>query len=344
MGSFNTTCFASQQTIAPGDVCVVVPIIQRSTYKPAEGTFRGQPVRLHGITSSTCYPTAFWRPAGGFFDATYDDYGRFTLLESPANLRRLVSFLRYVLGNTPKVELGENQYHDLAFDFPAFLAEKAPELDAWLATERNKKQGQEPYDAALLFKQAHECWDYVWEVGAEHRLFATSYGGNLVPLEFAVMHRAAYDVLVAQAEDMRGWDDAPMQQRVFFDRLFDKAASHSNIGDEPAMQAVWFNSSLRQELQAMGHFEGISYPDESELLRDVSRDFLAGKLDKDQLFELLKPQLDARYAITSLLALNIKVTPMVYAGQDYDNAIGRNYAKFIRAASAAVNRSVRAKG
>lgn len=36
MGSFNTTCFVTQQTISTEDRAVIFPIIQKSTYNPVE--------------------------------------------------------------------------------------------------------------------------------------------------------------------------------------------------------------------------------------------------------------------------------------------------------------------
>lgn len=343
MGSFNTTCFASQQTIAPGETCIVIPLIQKSTYQAAQATFRGESFELHGVTSSTCYPTAFWRPMGGFLEARYDDYGRVKLVDTYTNLSCLVDYLHYVLRNTPVVAQGENQYHDLPFDFSAFLAEKASHLGAWLT--RRREDPPVPFDAKLFFQEGVACWDYIWDVAFENRLFGADYHGQLRPLSFAVMHKAAHDLLVADTEKCADWDGQSLEQRSFFSRVLAKARTESaeryKDGDPHGMQAFIAADSIRRDFQCVGHFEGCSYPVESSVLPSLVRAHLEGQSTEDKLFDQVKHLLDARYVMAALGRLNIKLTPMVYAGQDYSNEIGRAYARFVRSASAAVNKGRR---
>ena len=42
--------------------------------------------------------------------------------------------------------------------------------------------------------------------------------------------------------------------------------------------------------------------------------------------------------MSGLDSLNLKISPIVYATQDYDNSIGRDYAKFIRTVSSKVSK------
>lgn len=290
MGSFNTTCFASQQTIAPGERCLVIPLIQKSTYTPAQATYGEETHELHGVTSSTCYPTAFWRPMGAFFDAKYDDYGRVVLEQTESNLSGLLEFLRYVLNNTPVVALGKNHSHDLAFDFRFFLTDKASSLGAWLL--RRREDPSVTFDAQQFFAEGVLCWDYIWEVAFENRLFGADYNQQLRPLTFAVLHKRAQELLVADTEAQTDWYDATLEQRAFFDRIVAKASNESadrcRSGDPHGMRSIPFMDCLRQELQAVGNFEGSSYPAESAVLTPLAQAHLRGDLSADELFIRMK--------------------------------------------------------
>lgn len=61
MGSFNTACFATRQTITPGDEVVLIPISQNTSGKPIN-IFQpdGKKLQVFGCFDTTCYPTAFW--------------------------------------------------------------------------------------------------------------------------------------------------------------------------------------------------------------------------------------------------------------------------------------------
>lgn len=76
MGSYNLTCFASRQTITPGDNCFVIPVAQRATFYPSLLRWRDQTLEAYGISDSVCFPNAFWTPIGAALEAIYDDYGR----------------------------------------------------------------------------------------------------------------------------------------------------------------------------------------------------------------------------------------------------------------------------
>ena len=66
--------------------------------------------------------------------------------------------------------------------------------------------------------------------------------------------------------------------------------------------------------------------------------YLDGKLDDDQMYAIIKPWLETRYACSGLEALNLHFEPVVYASQDYSNEIGASYAEFVGQVSAQVTR------
>lgn len=243
MGSFNTTCFASGQTIAPKDKCFVLPIIQSHTSKPVELTHSGETFKRYGATGSTTSPEAFWQAFGSFVKATYDDYGNVTLSKSLENRRSLVQFFITLARCAAVVTQGENRYHDVPFDFPSFLAEKAPllqEIVKAVAEERAPTVGLENDG---VFPELEDAWNYVAEAVSEHRLFVADDNDEVLPVELAVMHAAAY-----------------------------------------------------AELEAI----------------------------------------DA-YVLDAMDMLNIRIMPMVYAGQDYSNSFGKLYSEFVQGTRRAVD-------
>ena len=346
MGSFNTSCFVSRQTIATDDPCLVVPIRQQRDYNPVDITVDGQPAQAWGAYNSTCYPTRFWEPMGTALEAKYYDYGRFELLDTPANRTALVMLIADRLRQSPAVAQGENQYHDVPFDLPAFMGKEAAQLLQLVTAKRG--EGVPTFDKDVLFKQALATWDYIFEVAQEQRLFTLDYKGHVRPMQFAVMHRAAYDALVAQTNAAVGWDKESYEMRAFFDRAIadmreslSKTPEFGDLSEEKAAlsQAFFAGSRLRDYLQRVGGSELRMGTDESMLLTAGLQGLLSGKLTEDELFVKLKPVLEARYAYSALEALNLHYEPMVYASQDYDNSIGRDYAKFVSQVSRAVTRT-----
>ena len=336
MGCFNLTCFASQQTIAPGDKCQVLPILQERGYRPVEGTYGSKPFELYGIASSTCYPHAYWAPYGGFIEAEYDDYGQVTLLDTPTNRLRLCDLFSQLQSDAVTVSEGENQCHDVPYDFAAFLAAETPGLLAYLSA-----RGRVP-TTSEFFGELEAAWNYVWERHQEHRLVGVDYSDVLRPLQFAIMHQASFDALVSKVNQLRTWRDESLAQRDVFEAMMaktlDKLPGEGQLR-EAVTDFLWFQ--LERELERIGQFEGLTYPGESAVLADAVAEFLLKKLDREGLFQALKPLLDARYVMSGLNMLNLRITPIVTASQDYSNEIGAAYAQFIASVSAVVTQGRR---
>jgi hypothetical protein len=316
---------------------MVLPIRQKSGYDLIDMQFRGERHQQPKLASTSCYPSCFWRPVSLWVEAEYYDYGRVTLRDTQCNRQRVVDFLTYCLANTATVTQGDNQYHDLPYDLTAFMAKETPELAAWLTNTTTSS------DADHLWGQAVQAWDYIWEVASKYRLFGvTENDGNLRPVQFALMHRAAYDELVTQAEGQRYFDNPHMKMREVFDRALTKAKDR--IGNKLPSEAHdrwYFNHAFMDELRYIGYFEGMSYPGEEGGMAVYLDAHLNGKINVESLYDQLKPWFEARYVTSGLEALNLKFLPMVYAGQDYANEIGRNYARFVRGTSAVINKARR---
>lgn len=338
MGSFNTTCFASQQTIAPGDGCYVFPVLQQSGYRPVELVRGEQTLALYGITSSTCYSNAFWRQAGPMLEAVYSDYGRVTLADSRRNRYGLYAHLRFLLASAPRVLPGENQYHDKPFDLPAFIDAQAPiTRDKLKGKVENGDEGGVD-DGASAWSQAVKCWDYAWEAASEHRLFASNSFGVLRPLQYAIVHRVAYEELLKLASKLLDFEGNPLEPAAFFDRACAAAEAACTVyADEGERRGWTFSAAFRDCLVQLGGSGCARYPGESQLVSFLCHAYALGHLSKDQFFENVRPVLDELSVTAGLELMNLKVQPMVYAGQDYSNELGRTYADFIARTSKRVS-------
>jgi hypothetical protein len=357
MGCFNITCFASNQTIAPGDACRVLPILQQSTYSAVALTQGEHQAQAYGASHSTCYADAFWAPAGGFVQAVYDDYGRVKLQLDPLMRAHVLGMLENLYQRGWTSAAGENPSHDLPFDLKGFLAEKAPGVARLFsggdAFSRAASQPDAAWQGGALDDELNACWDYVWEVAREQRLFASSYQGVPRAHLFAVMHEQVYQTLVGRMAGARDWGGNTYEPRAHLaGRL---AEGHSRIaerkktlaekdptllGDKADMMTgFWLSDVLRDTLSRASGQGGTVAGVASSLTMEWGLAFADGKMTEEALIESMVPLLQDQYALGALNDLNLRITPLVTAGQDYDNEIGRAYADFIAQASRRVTRA-----
>lgn len=337
MGSFNTTCFVSQQTIVPGAEALIFPIRKQASDSPVSIVLGDKETSQYGHTHSTCYATAFWRYAGPVIKGRYDDYGKFDLLETPSNTSNLLAFFKYLYNNSFETKEGENTCHDLGVDFRILYNPKVKEYG---------------------FGELFEIWDKVWEVAQEQRFFVRNYDYEDDPrsLGFAVMHHKAAEYLINAVNDMESWDNASYEQRGYFKRYMQNRLSRvMSIMDKPGRESAEiyeFFGIQASSLNGFGvgdqarisshydHFDPVvsaveNYCGSEQFNGELSEEFM------DSLFEIFKDDIDHRYIHTGLDMFNLKLSPMVYASQDYSNVIGKSYAKMIASVSELVTHEIK---
>lgn len=365
MGSFNTSCFASHQTIAPGDKCYVLPLVQRVSFEAIPVHYKGELTQEFGITDSIVYPNGFWQLLGGFIEAKYDDYGRVEVSRTPRNFALLAHFFSALRRTAGKVEQGRNPYHDVPYDLETFLASNAPlflkSLDPQGTQELPADVGSQVFDELL------KVWVYTWEAAQEHRLFVSRRDKVLRPAQFAILHSESYDYLASLTAKQSTWDDVSLEPRSYFDWMLGRVAEEladiektmrDSLGDQyeelqkaqpnqlaavvsGAMYPV--QSTFFEELKGLAHFERDLSLLERDCLRAPVGAYLKKELSADELFEQVKPFVEDRAVLSALEALNLYITPLVYAGQDYTNELGGAYAKFVRSVSASVTKARKAR-
>ena len=88
MGSFNIRCFASNQIIAEGNACRIIPIVQSSSFKRAEVSYGDKTYLVSGASNSSCSASSLWGQASAMLEGKYTDCGTFELSCTPLNRAR----------------------------------------------------------------------------------------------------------------------------------------------------------------------------------------------------------------------------------------------------------------
>lgn len=345
MGSFNIACFATNQTIASGDLCRVLPVIQAAGYRAVDISLGEEKTTAFGVASSTCYPDSFWGPAGGFITAKYDDYGRVELELDPLMRAHLMHMFGELLQSGYVTAQGENSHHDLPFDMRSFLAEKAPGVLAVLTTKKagdlEDKAGDIDWHNGDIDGELVETWDYIWEVVFKQRLFI-SHRGHARVFSFAVMHEEAYQALVAAAAAHVGWDNESLEPMAVLRRTLARArgllAEHPVDPKRSYMEGFRTADIFRDAIGRAGCQSGIIPGLAPNAITSWSLAFAEKRLPEDEFLELLLPLMQDNQVYGGLNGLNLRIIPMVTASQDYDNAVGAAYADFVSKVSSTVTR------
>lgn len=326
----------SQQVIVPGAEVVILPIHQQATYHPVEISKDGKELSQYGFAHTTCYPTAFWGYAGPMVRGKYDDYGRFEIFDTEQNRVNMLSFFNYLLTDSFVTKQGENEYHDHAFDMKSIF-------------DTTKE---------FSFEELVKIWDSVWEVAQENRIFIADYDNVPRNLQFAVIHHSAAAYLIESVNTSSSYDNNSYEQKTYFkkyiqgqlDRMIKIFENKKELGDTFSFFASQMASLSNYRI---GEQEGCyisRFYDNWDPIMDAFNDFKENNKDIsklsdeliDVLFEHFKPQLDHRYLHVGLDYLNIKLSPMIYASQDYDNSTGKSFAKMVRSVSADINKEIKA--
>lgn len=330
MGSFNTTCFVSQQTIVPGAKCIILPIIQQSTYDEIQliSPNNSFETSVLGHAHTTCYPTCFWGYYGPLITGKYYDYGKFEIDNSLENIQSLKFLFNKLLKDSFKTKQGDNEYHDVAFDMSSLYS---PETE-------------------YSFEQLIRICDEIWMVTMKYRLFVRNYKHNARQLQFAVMHESAAKYLINMVSNEKSWDGMSYHQFNYFEnfvksKLVKFVDETKEVPPELLEFVFWRIESL--DGYRIGDSEGSNI---SSLYRSplgvlgILQTMANGDFSKmPELFNLYKTHLDHRYIHRGLDDLNVKLSPMVYASQDYSNDIGSAFFEMVKTVSAGINVEIKAR-
>lgn len=326
------SCMVSQQVITPNAQVVILPIVQQATYNPVVIAKEGKETSQYGVAHSTCYPTAFWGYSGPIVRGVYDDYGCFKLDDTNENKFNLVMFFKYLMSKAFETKKGENPYHEHGFNIHTIFD--------------SKKE--------YCFEELVTIWNCVWEVAQENRLFVNDHG-HPRNLTFTVMHRAAADYLINSVNASVSYDGQSYEQKTYFTnyvrnefkrtvKVFKDKKELSDIYSFYIMQLANFSNYGIGDQE--GCYLGQHYDNFNEVM-DIMETYSPKDGEEipneliDKIFKVFKSQIDHRYIHRGLDNFNVKLAPMASASQDYDNTIGQNYMKMIKAISSKVTKETK---
>lgn len=335
MGSFNMSCFASGHNIAPNNKTTIIPIFQQATYEPVELSLGDLKISQYGFANTICYSDCFWGYAGPIIEGTYDDYGQFDLIENDSNITNIVHFFNILHEKLFKVSQGSNSAHDLAIDFQSMYSP------------------QENY----TFEQLAGIWHEMWSVGQENRLFINERG-SARQLQFALLHNKAYKVLEDISKKVT-FSDENLEQRVdkfieksflFVVRPFQNAMKYPDMKDMLEDNLNYGFEHL-SNLQGMNFGHGLDYVNiynYKKLLRPVIEAFVkknpeARAFDEatvKKIKKILTTVIKHRIINFGINHHDVKLRPMTYGYQDYNNSVGKNYLSFIEAVNAPKKKAI----
>lgn len=347
MGSFNTTCVISQQVIKPEDEVYIMPIKQSSSYDTVElqyENYKGEvkTQQQYSYSNSNCYATAFWDNAGPLFTGTYNDYGCFKLTENTTNSRNLITLFNDLHTNSAKVLEGENRTHDIEFDLKSLYS---PE---------------EKYS----FEQLHSVWDSVWQAMYKGRIFVKNNEEGFRPFSFSVAHKVAVDYFVNQYKDLPGLvikDLNKNYERVkkyCHDMTIVENTKPEKIEMFEEMSKWTFEDVLSLESLnfAQGSHRNIKYlyPPSIETLKEVKhvfREYYKNNPEATEvnesvfkaLYEHMQPILVHKIVLGGMEGLDIKLSPIPYASQDYSNDTGNYYTKMVKEVNKVIKEQIKQK-
>lgn len=336
MGSFNTACFATRQTITPGDEVVLIPISQNTSGKPIN-IFQsdGKKLQVFGCFDTTCYPTAFWDYYGLFLTGVYDDYGRFEINREPENIKRLKSLLISLKTDLFQTELGENEYHDLAV--------RTPDVSEDTIEDKVISEWEELHNGIF-----------------QGRAFIKKFFGQPAQFSLAVILKVTYDELIKMMKNQKLYSGAKCSVEGLAIETFQSQnrcmGSFKGLED-PVSELVNFfarsiKSAPRRIIGGISCF-GLEDLDESPIsdeqlheLITAYHEFINSNEENVQIMvpiikKIIGWQLENFIAHMALSELEIRIEPTYYVGQDYDNSIGKKFKKLVSAVSNAHSKALK---
>jgi hypothetical protein len=344
MGSHYSQCFATRQTIAPGDKCYAIAITQQSTYGTVSLSRNGKETSAEGISHAAIRPDAYWTTVGNFIEGRYDINGDIDVTESDENFRRLLAFCQLMLKNAFVTAQGENTTHDLPFDFPAYVKENCPAVQTYL----DKRDADAPRDAghslskedkATMFQEMVGAWTHTDDVAFKHRVFYADYKGRPRPLQFTLLHGKTYDAVLGEVSPEHTAEAYADKALAYLDEQKASGTYPQDMLAEPRVQGMvaWVGPyAVKEHLRQLGEFDGIRYNEELLGFEDFGLQYLRGKLPRAKLHKLMVPVLRDRLVVHLLESYEIKIQPKSIRYEDDKNHIGKGYADLVASVSEVV--------
>jgi muconolactone delta-isomerase len=333
MGSFNIKCFASNQVIAEGEACRVVVIIQKASFHPMTAELHGKKTAQLGVSNRCGATDAWWSPVTAFMSGHYADYSKVELDDTPENQTILTEFYNSLYRTGATVVDDEKQ--TTVFDFPALVQKHAPQLHAKLTVQTSFYDRIRPEE--LDMEEAMVLWDVLQDAIISGQAYKANSLQVVRPVKLAVLHEASFQQLVKTVEATNSYRGKSYAREAYFGDAFANLASDLADVEEEMKRFVrkdHFREVLRFDADSL-----VMHPT-TWAFRVTFDDAIEAVVERKQpvshFLATCAYALDSLYATFALEQLNIQYSPITYAGQDYSNEVGKQYADFVAEVSATV--------
>lgn len=285
MGSFNTSCFITRNSIGYCDPVVIFPIVEHVSGYTLNRVMTNKGEVAIPVSRSTCHSTAYWRFRGEMLYGRYDDCGLFSLDETAENDRELKSFVNALKNNMPHGDFS--------------LTDEIEECSS-----------------------LYQAWNVIQEF--EPDIYLQSWAGYPSRVRWAVCSRHAFDAIMADIEENPSpYDRIPTwQERIegikeVFHEIMDIMKEVDADSEKKWNMAIVSNLIDRAVDPDLPHFTSkMAYTTD---FRRMSRMFLLNG-ETEELAEEFNIVFGQRMKLMSLCRWldeeNVTVLPHAYAGQD----------------------------
>lgn len=320
MDSFNLSCFASGQTIAPGDPMVVIPVLQGASYRPTTLILDGEVRQSYGTSQCCGTPSSYWRPVTGPIWTTYEDCGLSGRIAwTNANRRWLSLFFENLFKDAAIAHLGKKESRDLEFDFRRFM------IINGLSREELNLLGYA--NDERFFEKASIWWPYVMRAMWQGQVFVGLGAHYMEPrqLDYAVLHGHVAELLIEMVSEQKDPSGGSMAPSAFFTRAISKAREAAVSGEGVNRHLLWVQLACYSNELSTVPSAHLAYA--SALLGTPPP--IQEIEDADELYPHFQAYLEFAALLRGLEALNIQFRPKTGAEQDPQNESGLAYSRFV---------------
>lgn len=328
MGSFNINCFVSKQTIKVDDEVVIFPVkMMTKSYNKVEGTltYKSRQHTENGweTVDTTCNHTlytsdingcrdmtGFLKVAGPMLTATYDDYGCFKIHNTPQNIKALQVFFIYLYDSLYDVNIEDKvsiKFKEWCHDY-----------------------GMKTYDALV------QIWNKLYEGILEEITFL--YKGNVqYKLDISVMSGHAYDYLLNQT---MGKD---INYKKYFYMLSEERYNDIDFNDAKVHNNYFLLEFLQLYYISFAHDIIHTYDiwrERKNVKEYIESDSFNKETFLDMIYEKVESAYKFSYVLLHLQYLFVRLEPLMYVRQDYNNAYGNSFSKLVNYVNNKVNEDI----
>lgn len=334
MSDNTTRCFASQQTIARKDLCMVIPLMQQASFTEIELSDGEKTHKAWGMRNCSVGLDSLWKPMCSFLPAVFDDFGIATLkISTNLDRTRAMSFFGDLFSSAMVAAAGKNQYHEPEIDVKGFMESSCPKMFAALAGR------QMAFIPVIVTSDEFDtemtaAWDYVSKAIRHDRLFVTGNNGKPRQVVLGILHQSAADALRDMCEKGSDWDGNSMALKKRIRTALQKAgaardAALANPGTEENDHSHWLNFEREVKSSASIYTGGESIEHIDARAGDhVIRRFAKGEMDLDTAVDNIALAYRDLPTLYGLKMLQLQFQPMAHLCADPTNRLGNAIAEF----------------